>query len=371
MLGGALDIQSQKLVGLFYEAVGDASAWSAAVAGLSVAFRSDHGFLTTERAAPARKPFNQATGLSDTDLARFSSERAADLWTPYIACMPVDRPFLQAEVVPQDDFERSDFYNEIVRPTGGLHSINFRAGRGEHWAMTLCRSRRTGAFDQRDKDRLSRLAPNLNAAFVLHRRLAAVEHRSAGLASALDRIEDGALLLHSSGKLTFANARAQDLLGDPDQWVETARLQLHPGSADFLRVADVVGDIAAAPPNGEHRYYCRLASGDLLVVDARRAADLAAAADALPRASTILFLSAPRAERSIDRAALEHVMGLTRRESEIAAEFAAGRDTAMIAATTGLTVSTVRYYLKTISAKVGVRSQAALVATLQVYRRPR
>ena len=366
-----MDLQSRELVGAFYEAVGDPSAWTLAVESLASAFAADHGFLATERIQPGRKPFHQAAGLSDSDLARFSSERAADLWSIHIPFMPVDRPFLQSEVVSQRDFERSDFYNEIVRPTGGLHSLSFRSGRGEHWAVTLCRSPRQGDFDGSAIDHLSRLTPSLNAAFVLHRRLAAVEGRAAGLASMLNRIDDGALLIQPQGRIAFVNTQAERLLRDPDLWAETARLLAQPDSTEGLRLIDVVNAITQGPPNAARRFYCRLTNGELRIVDARQAADLAHSTPLAPAPSIFMFLSTATAYRSIDPAVLEHVLGLSRRESEIAARLGDGSDTAAIARETGLTVNTVRYYLKAISAKVGVRSHAALVAALQTYARRR
>jgi DNA-binding CsgD family transcriptional regulator len=61
---------------------------------------------------------------------------------------------------------------------------------------------------------------------------------------------------------------------------------------------------------------------------------------------------------------LRQVFGLTRREAELVESLISGIGTAGFAAQGGISVNTVRYHLKSIYAKVGVRGQADLLRTV-------
>jgi DNA-binding CsgD family transcriptional regulator len=67
----------------------------------------------------------------------------------------------------------------------------------------------------------------------------------------------------------------------------------------------------------------------------------------------------------VDLRLLADIFRLTRRESEIAAQLAAGRNLDDIAAALQLGGGTVRYHIKNVFEKTGMRNQAALVALIR------
>src|SRR5262245_14711544 len=91
-----------------------------------------------------QRPFMQTVGLDQADVERFGSARGWQLWSPYQHAIPRNRAVLQRELIRDDQFERTDLYNEIVRPTGGFHSVTVLQGGMAPSQLTFCRPRSGG-----------------------------------------------------------------------------------------------------------------------------------------------------------------------------------------------------------------------------------
>ncbi|WP_342362043.1 helix-turn-helix transcriptional regulator [Terrarubrum flagellatum] len=367
-----MDASDLALLELLYRAVGDPDAWTAAIAGMAQIMRAGHAHFMAFPSADA-PPFMQTVGLGEDDIERFGSPRSWALWKPYQYVMPRNRPVLQGEIIRDDQFERSDFYNEIVRPSGGFYSLTLQQEAAPSiWQLTFCRPRKAGEYTDHEATRLSRIIPHLASVFTLHSRLKLAEERALGLSKALDRLDDGVLLVGGSGAVDFANASALRLLLDPSAWLLQARVVERVGADRRLRLRDVICELRADPSRASRRLYGEepTQSGGWLIIDVMSLIGFDLTMPGVSAPQLAVFIRRTGACADLDRRAVEDIYHLTPRESEIAALLARGRGPLEISRTIGLTEQTVRFYLKQIFAKTGTGGQTGLVATLRPYMAP-
>jgi DNA-binding CsgD family transcriptional regulator len=198
---------------------------------------------------------------------------------------------------------------------------------------------------------------------MLQARLAASDQRAAAQAFALDRLATAVILTDPAARPFSLNTRAERIVTEADG------LALDPGG------------LAAATPAATHALRMAIAEVAHAAVGERRLRLLRPSRRlpliltlmpmsrlGLPGAASVaVFISEPDAPVALDHAALADTFRLTRRESEIAAELARGRDLGTIAARLGLGLGTVRNHLKRMFDKTGTRSQPALVALLRGF----
>jgi DNA-binding CsgD family transcriptional regulator len=79
---------------------------------------------------------------------------------------------------------------------------------------------------------------------------------------------------------------------------------------------------------------------------------------------TVLLIHDPERLLQASPAMLRRVFGLTRREAELVEALVGGSGTAGFAMQAGISLNTVRFHLKSIYAKVGVRGQTDLLRTV-------
>jgi DNA-binding CsgD family transcriptional regulator/PAS domain-containing protein len=357
------DIVDLQLIELLYQSVTDPSLWSVALDQIVAAFDSDHATLFTNKDTAASMPFYAAAGLREDDQARYATPEAARIWTPLQMIMPSGAAISQQTLISDHDFEKTEGYQELVKPTrcyyGGfiqqdVPDLSFH--------MAICRPRSRGAFEKREVDALQRLLPHVTATMRLQQRLRTLEHRANALSGAIERLDHGAILCDANGRPTLVNYHANVLLGGGDglvlgsqglrgsnatitgQLLAAIRLAAYSTNAGALKVR--IPRAAPKPP---------------LLLDIMPVALISPAGGTRPPC-VVIFITEPDAPPEIDREALADSYRLTPREAEIATMLATGATPETIATELSLTVGTVRFNLKRVFEKTGARSQAAVVA---------
>jgi len=225
--------------------------------------------------------------------------------------------------------ERSARYREIMRPDGHGDELRvvFADAFGRWGSLNMYRDGEP--FSERDRQTLAALVPVVAQAL----RAAA----TLGVTPAVP--VPGVLVLADGDRLESADARARELLGEPDQ----ADLEL-PGA--------VYVAAARARHTGEPvRTRMRTPNGWLLL-------DATALGD-----SRLAIVVQPAPAASLVDVRLR-AAGLTEREREVAALVLRGDTTAEIAESLFLSPWTVQDHLKSIFEKTGVRSRRDLVTTI-------
>ena len=366
-----MDPSDLAVIELLYQSVGDPLAWEWALASLAKIFCANHVHLVAVRPRSSLQPIIETSGIDPGDAAIFQSQRAWELWQPLEKLLPRGRAFAQNEHILDQDFERSDFYNEIVRKVGTFYGLAYQSANPDAQAyLTICRARGEGGFVRDEADRLNRIAGHLDNAVALHSRLRLDEHRTLRYEATLDEFADGVVLINRTGQVVFVNRRAHELTHPADIFIETVRC-VKPGlQPQTVRLANVINDLLAQDVDGEIRLY-RPSSKALptpMIIDVRRVSRLSLSICG-EVAHVAIFIRGIDTALRIDREAVEHIYGMTRRESEIAAALALGLNVEEIAEQTTLTVNTVRFYLKKMFEKTGAANQAGLVAVLGAFAR--
>ena len=366
-----MDASDLAVIELLYQSVGDPLAWEEALASLAKTFCANHVHLVAIQQRSLLQPIIETSGIDPSDAAIFQSQRAWELWQPLEKLLTRGRAFAQNEHILDQDFERSDFYNEIVRKVGTFYGLAYHSANPNAQAyLTICRARGGGGFTRDEADRLNRIAGHLDKAVSLHSRLRLDEHRTLRYEATLDEMADGVILINRTGQVVFVNRRAHQLTYPAEAFIENARC-LKPGTRpQMVRLADVIVDVLSQKTDGAVRLY-RPLSEDIktpMILDIQRMSrvSLTICGDV---AHIAIFIRGVERALYIDREAVEHIYGLTRRESEIATALALGLNVEKIAKQTTLTVNTVRFYLKKIFEKTGTPNQAGLVTVLGAFAR--
>ena len=359
------------LIELLYGAVADPALWPRALDSLVGAFRSDHAMLFTNKSSAATSPFAVMTGLNNDDVARFTSPEGIRLWAPWQALAVPGRAMTVTDFLTEREFQRTEIYNEIIRPTKGLYAGLLQQDvPGLSFHLAVCRKPASGAFSAEETQLIRRLVPHLTTAMALQQRLRISDERGAGFGTVLERMEEAVIVLDAAFRPLIVNPRAADILRqDNGLSLQTSGLraattalteQLHDaivataasGAAEIRRLA-----LARQPP--------RLPL--LLTIMPIWRLDQSEPGMREPRVA--IFVREPDAPPVINKEALSDIFGLTPRECEIACLLAEGQGVEAMALRLGVRVVTIRQNLKRVFEKAGVHSQAALVALVRGFAR--
>jgi DNA-binding CsgD family transcriptional regulator/PAS domain-containing protein len=342
-----------QLIELLYQSVTDPGLWQVALEKIVVAFESDHATLFTNKQSGLAMPFYAAAGLREDDQVRYATPEANRIWTPLQMALPSGTAISQQTIIGDDDFERTEGYQELVKPTrcyyGGfiqqdVPDLSFH--------LAICRPRHRGPFGNDEIAGLQRLLPHLTTTMLLQQRLRSLEQRADALSGAIERLEYGAILCDANGRPTLGNQglRAGNASATDDM-LAAIREAAHSASGRVRKIR-----IPRTAP--------RLP----LLLDIMPVARISPA-DGGRAPCVVIFITEPDALPVIDTEALAESYSLTPREAEIATLLAAGANIETIAARLSLAVGTVRFNLKRVVEKTGARSQAAVVALARGFTR--
>jgi DNA-binding CsgD family transcriptional regulator len=347
--------------------------WSAVLDEIRDAFAGQHVLLSTHDFSTGQVPFFASAGLEEQHCERILSEEAWHMASPIFGAIRPGAALPRGALASDSEFARSAFYNEILRPARGFHSVGaFVRGPGSLMAnINICRPAYAAAYDAPDAAALQAMLPHVAMALEVQARMTAADDRSRSLEGLLDRFAVAALVSGPSARPRFLNARAETLLAaadglalSPDGLVAATPELTHALRAGIARVAASNGDgrIAAVRLSLQRpslRPALRVALTPAGRLDPNGAAT----------GSVAVLVNEPDAPPPIDKAALTDTFHLTRREADVACLLAGGADISAIAAALDLGIGTVRSHLKHLFQKTGTSSQAALVALARDFGR--
>jgi DNA-binding CsgD family transcriptional regulator len=283
--------------------------------------------------------------------------------------IPVGMAVTRAALMSDEDFVRSEIYNEIVKPQNGFHAVYARrAGPWSSFVFAVCRPPLADAFESAETATMQSLLPHLTTAVELHQRLQIADRRQLVLARALDQLNVGVILTDASARPSFVNACAVRIVTESgalklDDAGLAATTQL---ATRQLREAILAASADTAIKSRElrlqqpsHRLPLLLTLVPIFRLDPTVPGVRA------PRVA--IFIKEPGAVPAIDRDAVGETFRLTRRETDVAILLGGGLSLDQIAAKLGLGVGTVRHHLKRTFDKSGAHTQAALVALVRGF----
>jgi DNA-binding CsgD family transcriptional regulator/PAS domain-containing protein len=364
MPGGLL---SPEVIELLYQAPLEPGLWPRALAALLPRFRSKHAsfFIPVEDGAPL---FVQH-GFSDAELKIQFSPEAMRCLKGWQARLPMGKAITNRHLMSERDWERSEAYNEYVRHSGVYHGAIFRHEiPGSAFQFAICRPNRNDPYSDEELAALHAFGDHLGGALRLRQKLGHSTRQVKVLQAALDRLDEGTLIVNAAGVPLFVNARAQRLLERGEGLFEgPAGLRAqHPTLteklANAIRAASDprwTGDLHLSLPRPKPRLPLLLdfVSLSRLDVDMRGAGE----------AAVLIFVKEPDAPFRVNRQALAATLHFTPREIDVVALLAEGAGTETAAARLGISIGTVRFHIKRMFQKAGVHSQAGLVSLIRSF----
>lgn len=318
-------LQSPDLIARFYEAAAAPGNWDAALDALCAAFEAEAGVL-----------FHQP-GADEKPLLLAANPKMARL-------RPAEDPLLP--VADGGEYHR---LRASVALDGGA-----RAGMGLN---------RLGGEEFSDTERaaLDRVAQHLAAALRLEQRLAAERLHSAARGAALDQWRHGVVITTGSGDVVFANMAAESLTEGGGLTLERDRI----GCSERPEAETLLGLIQNAARRGRSgatRISRRLGRSMLAANVSPLPVTLAGAAPT--RGLVMVIIRDLLASSEASPAELMGLFGLTPAEAALLPQLLSGESAAVVAASRGVAVPTVRAQVARILDKTGAANLRALATMM-------
>ncbi len=363
MTRGATDLTSVQRI---YDAALTPDAWQPALQSVVDLIGGDHAILVARDPAHDDPIVATCAGMDDSDFSRFLSPHALRLMAPFTRALPSGVAIVWSHLARDQEFERTEFYNEVVRPARGFYAVAFRQETPTLSSfVAVCRSRRRADFTAADATKMQRLAPHLANALRVRQRLHAADLSAAGAWATLEHLRTGVMIVDAAGSLVFANKAAATLSRDGGLEFDRDGPRAPDATACCELRRLIAGCVAAEPREGNGNAV-KLPRNDgrspLRVVGAPLHPErIGMHVDQRVRPLALLLVTDPEEERSTRKERLRIRFGLTSAEADLAIEIGRGDGRKAAACRLGVTVATVRTHLTHIFEKTGAHCQAELV----------
>lgn len=263
-------------------------------------------------------------------------------------------------VMPFDELQRSEFYNDFLRPHGG-EELLFSIGLQQREFVTnlvMWRPAKMGAWRPRHMKALAPLVPHLRRALRIRESIGDL-HLARDLAGeALQHLEQGVLLVGAQARVRFANRAAESILADASGlYVEQRQLTARKPS-DATRLRQLIAD-AVHKKSGGTIPISRDARPPLLTLVIPLRTEICQLVG--DTAGVAIFIKDPDLSPKPSLAAFAAHFDLTPAQAAVARELVKGDGVEAAAARVGLSRATVRTHLINIFQKTSTKRQAELV----------
>jgi len=356
-----------------YRAAVEPECWPVFLDGLREELRLASIHLVFRRVRDGDRGIIASCGIDERfDDAYRSHFHRVNPWRPFGPEAKEGRVLLSDSVIPESEQIRTEFYNDWMRPQGIAHpfvAILCNAGPGDPLSdLVGFREKSAGPLSDEDLDAVRPLVPHLQRALVIHSRVQGAEMRAGAVEEALDRMLGGVILFDERGAPIVTNRTADRILAADDGLVLDRD---GPRASTSKQTGELRSALAGAARTGAGRGEAAGAVLRLARPSGRRALEVVVTpigCESSPlldgQAISALFVTEPdaRADGSPER--LCRLYGFTSVEAEIASRILAGAHLSDISEELGISIHTVRGYLKQLFAKTGTHRQPDLVRVL-------
>lgn len=360
-------------VGLLYDAALGTAEWSAV--GKRLIALVDGATLTLTAQHDLRKgevDLVDIHGMTPKGVELYATEYVGeDLWiNAAIRRKLLNRGVLSSDLVDDLEWRHSRIYTELCVPTTDIFHGAIVVGTLPEdgvYALGIHRPRMSRPFKAGAAAQLQRLLPHLQLALQIRARLGLAGMQERASAAVLDKLAFGVIQVDARGLLVSANAAAQRVLERNDGLALTRfglRASSSSDDARLQRAISRAGSLTSAiAEQGETGGYLRIGrpSGakPYTVIVAPLGLDRVFMS---PRqAFSMLIVTDPDSEASLDVQAMRALFGFTHAEARLVALLATGRSLPEIARDLGIGFETARTQVARARAKAEATSQVDLV----------
>jgi len=350
----------EDLIGGIYDAAADPGLWSNAIGRIAEATGCRTGvFYEHDLATHQSQPlgFHQFNpDLMGDYVAHYA---ALDPWNARVMQWPVGVAAPTYVLMPENEFRRTEFYQDYLRRTGvfyGLGGLVERAD-GRIAVFGVQRGYEDGRFPEESVSLVAALMPHLKRAYRLQSAVGRAQRDRDTFEETLRVVPQAVLIVDRDAHLVFANDAAQRLLaaGEGIKLVSGRLTAAH--RDDQATMAALFNPLGAVEGTGAVAALRRPQNRRPLLV---QALPLRLHGCWDPAGRVVLLIDAdPPRRPSPDR--LAALFGLTAAEARLWADLAGGATLAEIATRRRVSVNTLRVQLGRLFNKVGVHRQADLV----------
>jgi DNA-binding CsgD family transcriptional regulator/PAS domain-containing protein len=361
------------IVGSIYATVEEPASWPEVLRRIAELLRASVGTLDLYALAPRRGNIAAFWNL-DPDFGRIYSEQfvGKNIWMNSRRAREIPPGVvITGQMLASDgELERSEFYQELLRPHSIFHMIGGRVLEQGVSAATLSflRPKSKGPFSADQVALVEALMPHLLRAVQVHSRMAGIAEREEAVNDVIDRLTFGVVLVDRAGRPILVNRTASEIAALEDGLVihrEGIAASSAGDTESLLRLisqacttCDTVGrrsggTLGLSRPSLKPRLVVLVApltsKSRFLAAEGARA---------------VLFITDPTAYPFQTSDAVARLFDLTSAESRLCQYLARGRSLEETALDLRISSNTVRTHLKRVFEKTGTHRQAELVLLL-------
>jgi len=283
-----------------------------------------------------------------------------DAWTSLVADLRLhDQAVDSDDHLSRSDFARGAFHNEFFRHFGDDTGVSLGAVLtmpGGMIGVGLHRAIDAPAYDPRNRHALSSVLPHLRRMVEMRGALTSAQQAARDMGALLHAQTSAVLLVGADGRIAFANAEAETILGAKD------------GLSARSGIFSAVGQVGAALEAAMAR--AALGGGDALLVErpsgkaAYRLLITPHRGKGVAPGRVMVVIEDPSTVDPGLGARLRRLYGFTAAEADLAERLLQGQALSEASEARGVMVSTGRSQLNSMLAKTGVRRQSELLAML-------
>ncbi|MHB1938507.1 MAG: helix-turn-helix transcriptional regulator [Acidobacteriaceae bacterium] len=267
--------------------------------------------------------------------------------------------------VPDNEFEKTEFYNDYFRPGGYFYSFGIKVPLpgGKPAYLASLRPKEKGPYGDAEGAVLTTLLPHLQRGLLLHFQFSLLR---SGLQATLDHLPYGLALLDARGRCVLLNNAAKQILDKRDGLVLSKSRLVAESPAESARlraaIARAVDPAAIRISNGGGALLVSRRSGISLQLIVSPFVSGLVGVPLSVAATVYIRDSQAKIARPIDT--FQSLYGLTKAEAKLATLLVEGCNISDAAEKNRVTRETVRSQLKAVFQKTGTRRQAELVRLL-------
>ena len=359
------------LIGAIYDCALDRERWPSALHRIRTALDFANASLSLIALPSNKIVLNVTDGIASEWLATANEygPEVIDQWGGWeaIQILPIDKPVVLSRFRDRSLWANNRFYRKWVVPQG-IHdtmSIPLTLDPSMIGSVGFGRHQSEGEVGDIEVEAARLLLPHLQRAVAIGRILEFRSLMNATVASALDALAAGVILVAADLGIVHANAAAQQMLARSDPVrADYGRLSVRPSpvAAALAEAARQAADKPAGLGRRGIGIPVAAANGTPTVIHVLPLQIGSLLPDVAPRAVAAIFVAMPEAPVSMPVEALAALYDLTSAEAKVFNAIAAGRTRAEAARLLDIGEETVKTHLSHIFLKTGTRRQADLVA---------
>lgn len=362
-----------ELIGTIYDCVLDPDRWQSVVDDIRRELEFCYAVLGVYPLPGGEVTLGVATGIDSVKLGELPAygQDLVDLWGGDIRVKqyPLEEPIAQSQAVPDSALVASRYFLEWAQPQGVVDAVAIGLERNSRMVSTLSfgRHETVGIVGNGELDALRLLAPHFRRAIAISQMVDLQSIASANVASVLDGLSVGVVLVDELMALIRANPVAEDMLARKDPIkVANGRVIISDATSAISSaiedaVAQAAGDEAALGRRGGTGFPTRGRSGEPRIIHVLPLKKRESRPGLFRRATAALFIAPVDRPISLPFDAFAALYGLTPAEVRIVELIVAGQTQREIAKSLGLASATVKTHLLHVFEKTDVRRQVDLV----------